>query len=286
LMAFFGCGSPKEDGTDEGEITAGTENFDEIPLTVPGSTDSDKAATGENNSKMFKFTGDDFTKIKDANKGSQLVIEFKATVKYACGEIGWKSISEAGPVISGNGSGKTQKVVYDVEDLFLGDSDLTIHMFNNGILGAVILRAAPDDFVPTPNPKATAGATKIVLPKGHDITGRGDLSKVDFKKITTASGGSLVFYFDDTAAADSGILKFGPKQGDPYTHYGISKTGEAVEGNDGWRPLDSAETRTITYTVAEIKSAVTASGAGFNKLEINNDASGKEGKLLYIELKP
>ena len=283
LTAFFGCGSPKEPAAEK--PPEGTENFVESDLPLPTSTNAATADTGENNSKMFKFVGDDFTKIKEANKGSQLVIKYKANVKYACGEIGWKSGSDAGPVISGNGTGKTQTVFYNVEDLVIGDEDFTLHIFNGATLDSVVLRAAPDGYEPKSNPKATAGATKIVLPQGHDIPGRGDLSKADFKKITTASG-SLVFYFDDTADTESGILKFGPKQGDPYKHWGIDSDGSIKdEAGRGWRVVD-ATTRTITYTVAEIKAAVTAAGAGFNKLEINNDASGKQGVLLYLELKP
>jgi len=286
LTAFFGCGSPKEPEQKlPGDIN---EDFEEIFFEpLPDSTNAATANTGENGSKMFKFTGDDFTKIKSAIPGSYLEVKYSATVAYAVGEIGWIDIANAGPVISGDATGKTQTVYYNVEDLVIGDADFTIHIFNGATLKGVTLYAAPEGYVPKANDKATAGATKIVLPMGHKIPGRGDLSKADFKKITTAASGStLVFYFDDTAATDSGILKFGPKQGDPYKHYGIDTDGTIKdESGKGWRVAD-ATTRTITYTVAEIKAGVTEAGPGFNKLEVNNDASGAQGVLLYIELKP
>jgi len=81
-------------------------------------------------------------------------------------------------------------------------------------------------------------------------------------------------------------LKFGPKCGNPYQHYGITAAGDITEGDDGWRPVND-ETKTITYTVAEIKAGVTKAGAAYNKLEINMGSEKREGSdLLYIELKP
>jgi len=289
LLALFGCGSPKEDDKGIPGVNAppaGTENFEEIALTLPSPT-SPETDTGENGSKMYKYTGEDFTKIKEALPGSYVAVTYKATVTYAVGEIGWIDASNAGPVISGkDDKGKNQTAYYNVEDLLLGTDNFTVHIFNGATLADVTLYAAPPDYDYKGNDKATAGATKIVLPQGHNIIGRGDLSKVDFKKITTAASGTLVFYFDETADTESGILKFGPKKGSPYKHYGIDSDGSIKdESGKGWRVVNS-ETRTITYTVAEIKAGVTEAGAGFNKLEINNDSSGKEGVLLYLELKP
>jgi len=258
---------------------------EEYVFTLPSDTSADKTTTGEYNSKLYKFTGEAFTKIKNANPGSFLEVKYSATVPYNCGEIGWKSITDAGPVISGDGTGKRQTVNYDIADLVLGTDNFTIHMFNNGTLRDVVLYIAPNGFVPVPNPKATAGAVKIVIPQGHNVFGNGDLSKVDFKKITTAASGTLVFYFDDDANTDSGILKFGPKSIDPYRHYGIAVDGTIVDGgSNGWRFVNAA-TKTITYTVAEIKASVIAAGAGFDRLEINQ-ASEAKADLLYIELIP
>jgi len=283
LTAFFGCGSPKEPEKEKPPEGTVITEFD-----LPTPANETTANTGEASSKMYKFTGESFTAIKDASPGSYLEITYTSTVAYAVGEMGWKSITDAGPVISGNGTGKKQEVKVYVEDLVLGDADFTLHMFNPSELKGVSLYAVPESVGPEKNPNATAGATKIVLPLGHKIPGRGDLSKADFKKITTATSGTLVFYWDDKTNTETGILKFGPKQGDPYKHYGISKeTGTITEGNDGWRPVDSAEAKTVTYTVTEIKTSVGAAGNSFNKLEINNDTEGnKEGVLLYIELKP
>jgi len=226
--------------------------------------------------------------------GSQISITCETKVEYAVGEAGWISRENAGPVISGNG--KTVTVYYDVEDLVLGDDNFTLHIFNGAKLLEVTLGAAPEGFEVEPNPIATEGATKIVLPQGHKITGKGDLSKVDYKKIRNATGKTLVFYFDDKADTESGILKFGPKYSDidgNYEHYGIGADGKPVIGNDGWRNAaltDKKEIRKIEYTVAEINAAFPLAEADykkkpFDKLEINNDASGKEGELLYIELK-
>jgi len=267
----------------------GPGGFVENVFELPVYTSADKTTTGESNSKLYKFTGDAFTKIKNAKPGSFLEVTYRANVSWACGEIGWKSISDAGPVIIGNGSSRRQTVKYNVEDLVLGTDNFTIHIFNGADLLGVTLYSAPKGYVPVPNPKATVGATKIVLPQGHNIPGRGYLSKVDFKKITTAASGSLVFYFDDTTDTESGILKFGPASNDPYKHYGISNDGTIVDGSEGWRAINAA-TKTITYNVSDIKAGIIAAAADFpgtfNKLEINNDASGKEGVLLYIELIP
>ena len=293
LLALFGCGSPKEKESDDKDKPSA--DLIKTPLELPGSTNADTATTGEAGSKMFKFIGDDFTKINEANPGSKLEITYNATVTYAIGEAGWIDKDNAGPVISGNG--KKQTVHYDIEDLVLGTEDFTLHIFNGATLLEVILYLAPEGYEVEKNELATAGATKIVLPKGHKITGRGDLSKVDFKKITTAADTKkLVFYFDDKADTDSGILKFGPKSGDPYKHYGIDSDGSiGLDDKHGWRRAeltDNEKVRKIEYTAAEIKASFAPAAADFknpkavfNKLEVNNDASGAEGELLYIELK-
>jgi len=287
LLAFFGCGSPKEEPAGP---PAGSEDFEEIWFDpLPTASTKPKTETGENNSNLYVFAGEDFAKIKNANPGSILVVKYAATVDYAVGEVGWKSITDAGPVIIGDGSNKPQTAYINVEDLFLGDADFTLHIFNGATLREVTLLAAPEDYEVTVNPKATQGAKKIFIPFGHKVPGNGDLSKTDFKKITTAASGSLVFYFNDDVPTDIGLMKFGPKSGDPYKHYGISAAGEIADGDTGWRPVD-AETKTITYTVAEIKAGVTAAAKDFptgkfNKLEINLGSS-KRADLLYIELKP
>jgi len=279
-----------DDGGGNEPLPVEPEGFEENVFALPVYISADKTTTGEYNSKLYKFTGDDFTKIKNANPGSQISITYNATVNYAIGEAGWIDINNASPVISGDGTGKRQTVNYDIADLVLGTDNFTIHIFNGATLADVTLHAAPEGYEPLKNQKATAGATKIVIPQGHMIIGRGDLSKADFKKITTAASGSLVFYFDDTTDTESGILKFGPVSKDPYKHYGISNDGTIVDGSEGWRAINAA-TKTITYNVSDIKKAVTDArtyfpSGTFNKLEINNDASGREGVLLYIELKP
>jgi len=290
LMAFFGCGSGKPE--EEVGPPAGTEDFEKIyfePLPTP--TTLDKPTTGENSSKMYKFTGDDFAKIGGALTGSYLEIKYSSPVDYAVGEIGWKSISDAGPVIIGNGTSKPQTAIVFREDLVIGD-DFTIHIFNGADLKSVTLFSAPDDYTPTPDKHATEGAKKIFIPSGHKVPGNGDLSKADFAKITTASSGSVVFYFEENTAPDNGILKFGPKSGDPYKHYGISKDGAAVDGDGGWRAYTAGDKDgegTIEYTVADIKAAIASAAADFttgkfNKLEINQGSSAK-AKLVYIELK-
>jgi len=294
LLAFFGCGSPKEDESKNDGPPPGTEDFDEIYLEpLPTPADSDKATTGENNSKMYKFTGENFTKIKDALPGSYLSIKYTSTVNYAVGEIGWKSISDAGPVIIGDATNKNQTAIVYREDLVIGDADFTIHMFNPSTLKEVVLYSAPEGYTPTPNPNATAGGQKIFIPSGHPVPGNGDLSKADFAKITKAASGTLVFYFEKNTAPSDGILKFGPKSGDPYKHYGISKDGAAIDGNDGWRAYTAGEEEgkgTITYTVAEIKAGLAFAATDFpsgkfNKLEINQGSTAK-ADLVYIELKP
>ena len=290
LLAFFGCGSPKEKEP-EGP-PAGTENFEEIALTLPDSTSAAKADTGENNSNMYKFSTEDSAKIKGANPGSRLAVTYQADVDYAVGEIGWLDKANAGPVISGDGSKKKQTAYIDVvflADVFGEDNSFTIHIFNGAKLIEVMLMAAPDDYDYKGNDKATTGATPIFIPFGHKLPGNGDLSKADFKRITTATTGKVVFYFDiEEENKDYGILKFGPKCGDPYKHYGISKAGEIIDGDDGWRAVaENIGTKTIEYTVAEIQAGVKAAGASYNKLEINmGKADAKKADLLYIELKP
>jgi hypothetical protein len=284
---MLGCGSNKDDEPDE--LPPGLEDHEQFIIELPASQSRPTTETGEKNSYMFAFTGDDFTKIKDAKPGSFLSVTYKATVTYAVGEIGWKSDADAGPVISGNGSNKNQTAWIDKEHLVIGDADFTIHIFNGGTLVDVTLYAAPEGYVITPNPKATTGGKKIFIPFGSKIAGNGDLSKADFKTITTAASGSLVFYFDDEADTSSGILKFGPKKGEPYKHYGINSEGNItdVEG-EGWRVIDGA-TKTIKYTVAEIKAGVavanTPPATGYNKFEINMGDT-KKADLLYIELIP
>jgi len=288
LAAFFGCGSPKEQVKPEGE---------EILLALPDPTNA-ATPTGEENSKMYKFSGDAFTKIQEANPGSTLEITYTANVTYAIGEAGWIDKDNAGPVISGNGSKQT--VHYDIEDLVLGTDNFTLHIFNGATLLEVILFAVPEGYEVKKNELATAGATKIVLPQGHKIPGRGDLSKVDYKKIREATGKTLVFYFDDKADTESGILKFGPKSGAPYNHFGINEDVEkdgiiGLTDKTGWKHAnltDNEKVRKIEYTVADINASFPAAETNktkptevYNKLEINNDASGKEGTLLYIELK-
>jgi len=267
----------------------GPGGFVENVFELPVYTSADRTTTGEYNSKLYKFTGEAFTKIKNANPGSFLEVTYRANVSWACGEIGWKSITDAGPVIIGNGSSRRQTVKYNVEDLVLGTDNFTIHIFNGADLADVTLHAAPDGYVPVPNPKATAGATKIVLPQGHNVFGNGDLSKADFKKITTAASGTLVFYFDYKANTTDGFLKFGPKSKDPYKHYGISNDGTIVDGDNGWRFVNVA-TKTITYNVSDIKKAVADAAADFPEgtfewLEINMGIDNN-ADLLYIELKP
>jgi len=298
-MAFFGCGSPKEDGKEEeAGPPEGTADFEKTVLTLPAPTEKPTAETGEKASQMFKFVGDDFTKISDARPGSFLEITYKENKNqgYACGEIGWVDKTKAGPVISGKektDKPKNQTVYIFREDLVLGTDNFTIHIFNSATLIDVTLNSAPPTYTPTPNPKATPGAKKIVVPPGCLLPGKGDLSKVDFTTITTAAdSGTLVFYFDVVEShKNDGLLKFGPKSGDPYYHYGISKEGVVVTGNDGWCPAD-ADGKVI-YKISDIKTAITeakkiASDGDFNKLEINFGATDEEKKadLLYIELIP
>ena len=299
LLALFGCGSPKED--DKGP-PAEIGDLEEIPLTIPDKGPKiDSKITRENNSYMYKFTGDEFEKIKGALPGSKLSITYKFNETYAAGEVGWIDTNNAGPVFSGNGGKNT--VYYDIEDLVYEGDTFNLHIFNGAELLEVTLYAAPPDYDVKKNELATEGAIKIVLPQGHKIQGRGDLSKADFKKITAAAGKTVWFYFDDKADTESGILKFGPKSYYPpdndYKHYGINQdTADGIIGLDdkhGWRHAeltDNEKIRTIKYTVADINAAIAAATtdygkttALFNKLEINNDASDKQGKLLYIEVK-
>jgi len=280
------------DDDPEEQTPAEIGDFEEFNFTLPESTSANIATTGEGNSYLYKFTGDGFTKIKDALPGSYLEVTYRTTVSWAVGEIGWIDKTNAGAVIHGNGTNKNQRVNINVEYLVIGDTDFTIHIFNGATLIAVTLHSAPNGYVPTPNPKATAGAIPIFIPFGESVYGNGHLSKADFKKITTATSGKLVFYFDiDEAYKDYGILKFGPVCSDPYKHYGISEAGNAVDGDDGWRTIDAPEKETITYTVADIKAAISTatssnSGYNFNKLEINQGHGDWVGSLLYIELIP
>jgi len=288
LLAFFGCGNPKEEDAEE---TVDIGDLTETDLTLPdASAKVDKEKTGENGSYMFIFTGEDFTAIKGAKAGSKLSVTYKSTVDYAVGEIGWIDIANAGPVISGNK--KSQTIYLDIEDLVLGTDNFTIHMFNgtNSDLLEVTLYTAPDGYKVERNKKATDGGKKIVIPRGNPVPGNGDLSKADYKKIIKAADtAKLVLTFDlDDAEKDIGLLKFGPKSGDPYKHYGISKDGKAIDGNDGWRSADADGK--ITYTITEINAAIKEAEKDkpegiFNKFEINMGKEGeRKSKLVYIEI--
>jgi len=294
LFAFFGCGSPKEE---EKKNNAPEElgDLDEIPLTLPASTSATKANTGEANSLMYKFTGDDFAKIKAALPGSLLRITYKATVSYAVGEIGWIDQTNAGPIIIGNETNKNQTAYYNVEDVVIGTDNFTVHMYNPSTLLDVTLFAAPEGYVVK---KSEYTGIKIIIPQGHPISGNGDLSKVDFKKINTAASGDLVFYFvvrDEYK--DDGILKFGPKSGDPYKHFGIDGSDGKIydESGKGWKRADDITKDKIVYSISDIKTAVIDAGnAGFaggvfNKFEINigkGDDDKAKADLLYIEIVP
>jgi hypothetical protein len=281
-LVMLGCGGNKDE-EEQGGLPSELGDHEIVPLGVPSGESATKATTGENNSKLHKVVGGDLAKINGATPGSFIGVSYKSDVGYACGEIGWIDGSNAGPVVHGEGASTTKEVFIPVEELIKTEDDFTVHIFNGATLVDIVLYVAPEDYVITPNPKATTGGKKIVIPFGSKLAGNGDLSKADFKTITTAESGSLVFYFDDEADTSSGILKFGPKRGDPYKHFGIDSDGtNKDESGKGWRVIDG-ETKTIKYTVAEIKAAVTAAGTTFNKFEINMGDT-KKADLLYIEL--
>jgi len=290
----------KKTGPDLGDL-------EETPLTLPSKgSDIPAAQTGEEKSNTYAFTGDDFAKIKDANPGSLLRITYRAPgdVDYACGEIGWIDINTAGPIISGNKTGRDQIAYYDIEDVAgaIGTSDFKVHIFNGASLRDVTLFAAPDGYVPKKHEKAStaAGTIKIVMPQGHPISGKGDLSKLDYKKImeTAPAGGTIVFYFDDDIE-NQGVLKFGPKSAVPgtgsrgYKHYGLDADNALVTGDSGgWRTPNS-EDKTVKFPVQKLRDARNKAQAekvepplqDFNKFEINI-GENLEGELLYIEIIP
>ena len=295
LLALFGCGSPKEDDKEDEKnqgLPPGVDlsEFTPVTLKFADGTSKPKTETGENKSLLYAITGEDFDQIKDAPEGSILGVTYKAVYDYACGEVGWKSITDAGPVLMGDGTSRNREGLILIEDLVLGTDNLTIHIFNEASLRDVTLYIPPEKdppYKPQPNENATEGAKKIVLPWGDKIPGAGDMSKVDFKNITTAASGNLVFYFDVVEEfKDQGILKFGPKCGDPYKHFGIDTDGSNKdESGKGWRPATDGK---IIYTIAEVKAAVASAGNGFNKFEIRiGDSDGKpKADLLYIEIIP
>jgi len=296
LLAFFGCGSPKEGPEDTSSRPSGfdPENYDDEELVLPAKSKA-PSETGEIDSELYIFSAEVSAKIKAAEEEGVLRITYSASKDYAVGEIGWIDIENAGPVIIGNGSNKKQDAYYDIRDfteVFGADGTLTIHIFNGAKLNGVTLYTPKEGYEPNlNNPKATAGSQKIIIPIGHPLNGNGDLSKADFKKITTGTYSKLVFYFaikegEEEAAKDRGILKFGPKCGSPYTHYGISKSGDIIDGDEGWRAIgEEIAKQTITYDVSVIKAGVTKAGKGFNKLEINmGKVADKKADLVYIEL--
>jgi len=298
LFAFFACGSPKEEEQkkpDElGDLTP-------VPLTLPATESKLKTETGEGQSLLYKLSAEDAAKVKGAVEGSLLEVTYTAKVNYAIGEMGWIDKTNAGPILMGKENNKQHKntVYFDAKDLVFGtDGGFTVHIFNGAELLELFLYAAPEGYTPKKNPNASENGIKIVIPQGAPINGNGDISKVDFKKITTAASGNLVFYFDvGEDYYGEGILKFGPKSGDPYKHFGIDSDGAIYdESGKGWRRADDTTHDKIVFTIAEINAAVAAApsgkgspaGAVYNKFEINigKDGEKAKGELLYIEIIP
>jgi len=273
LLALFGCGSPKE--TEPEGPPPGTEDFEKIGLTLPASEKAAQAVTGEGDSMLYKFTGEDFTKIKEANPGSLLEVVYQTSVSWGCGEIGWISIDNAGPAIHGKASKKETRVAQiPIEDLVLGTDNFTIHIFNGAAVLEVNLYAAPEDHVVEPNPKAVAGGIKIFVPFGNEPKGKGDVSKADINKILAAPGTSkLVFYFGADETEEAGILKLASKK--DYTgNFDLDVT--LLD----WVRVDSDKKASIA--ISEIKAAMTGNS---KKLDINlGEHTATE--LIYIQIVP
>jgi len=272
LMAFFGCGSPKDDVAGGDDTNGGIEGGTDTEFELPAPTEAEKKVTGEDNSKLYKFTGADFEKIKGARAGSKLEVQYETAVAWGCGEIGWVDITNAGPAIHGKqGSREKRTAQIPVEFLVFGTDHFTIHIFNKADVKAVILHEAPEGFTVVPNPKP---GTALFVPFGNEPKGKGDISKSDINKILAAPGTSkLVFYFGATETEEAGILKLASKK--DYTgNFDLDVT--LLD----WVRVDSDKKASIE--VSKIKAAMTGNS---KKLDINlGEHTATE--LEYLQLEP
>jgi len=272
LLAFFGCGSPKEKESEEVKVPEGAENTE---FDLPAPEKALEAVSGESSSMLYKFTGDDFAKIKGARAGSTLEVRYTTPVSWGCGEIGWVSIDNAGPAIHGRKSSAEKRIAnIPVEFLVFGPDHFTIHIFNGADVNNVILHAVGEDYVVEPDPRAVTGGTQIFVPFGNEPQGKGDVSKADINKIKAAPDtAKLVFYFGAEETEEAGILKLASKK--DYTDgYNLDKT--LLD----WVRVDSDKKASIA--ISEIKAAMTGNT---KKLDINIGENAKT-KLEFIQIEP
>jgi len=272
LMAFFGCGSPKDTEPEGPPVIEGAIDTE---FELPDPESIAQSVGGESGSKLYKFTGDYFTKIKGARAGSFLEVQYETPVSWGCGEIGWVSIENAGPAIHGRKSSKEKRTAsIPVEFIVLGTDNFTIHIFNNADVKKVILHEVPEDYVVVKDPRAKEGGTQIFVPFGNEPEGKGDVSKADINKILAAPGtAKLVFYFGAEETEEAGILKLASKK--DYTgNYDLDKT--LLD----WVRVDSDKKASIA--ISEIKAAMTGNS---KKLDINLGENTRT-KLEFIQIEP